>query len=898
MKLTYNSFRLDELGDLSISQQHEFETGDPAQRAKVTLRVRIDTFEPNHHDNRALLMAAREALQTQYATLKWEDDDAGKVWIDQTASVQSLDLPEDPSGWGAWQQAATIVFVYYEHPPTTTDYLKATFLSVVAGSTAVNLGDILLFNERYAARRFNDLRDQRSAMTGQIALSGIWKAPPTSSLADARNQLFAQHAALLAAVDAKSGTLTYKGSTYVVRVEDFNATINQALYSIEWTMTVGFTRFPDESAYSMAEYSAASRDDWENGDQTLSFSGRVMANSELAARTRLKDLRAVILAAYVYTEPQQLRAEATAQTVDGGVDGDAFTELSFSEEYRKRKGDVLSWTLRVSERTDNKTGTILTNYSGTVTASGVNAGNAYDRARAQAVKLGYDDVLTAGKGAFPISSSITWDQRRVQENGTAPSPVSAHYNGRGSSTDQRSPIEFVRLEFSYDYQDRLAGRRYVEINTEIARETFGLDTESVSGFVIADTFAVGDMAYTEVKAPYLAAHRLILNERTTKHTEKMQHLNNLGVWTTDAAVTDVDGVAHVGGLQQTRLDFSFQVHLPKAAGSNAIRYASNVSRNFLDLEKRTTFSGSVYSDSRASADTFLDAILAGLMANKGEGTNANPTGVPHAIESSRNEDRDFAPYITGLGSPPDGLLGTGSNYPRASALPGPGDSPIVPYGTFFMKLDFSETFSENITGDDAILTCELTQAIEYSGTRWVAAPIPKNSLTGAGGITIMQDCGVQQGRRSVRGNVVSASFETAMAWCKKQRFLRTGDFDGGTYAEPENIEVTYVFPPHQEGRRGTDPDAPDFAEDGGFADGSSNVRCFRLSFSFSEILPNYLMPGGTKLTPMASAGATISGPPPPPPAPAGIYNADDGLYYVPELHTGSGGDIVVTWVPA
>ena len=66
---------------------------------------------------------------------------------------------------------------------------------------------------------------------------------------------------------------------------------------------------------------------------------------------------------------------------------------------------------------------------------------------------------------------------------------------------------------------------------------------------------------------------------------------------------------------------------------------------------------------------------------------------------------------------------------------------------FFMKIDFSDTYSKTLTGDDAIVECELTQAIEYSGTRWVAQPLPRNAtgkvlkhvLTDDGGLDFVEE---------------------------------------------------------------------------------------------------------------------------------------------------------------
>ncbi|HVY71763.1 MAG TPA: hypothetical protein VHH73_17660, partial [Verrucomicrobiae bacterium] len=80
------------------------------------------------------------------------------------------------------------------------------------------------------------------------------------------------------------------------------------------------------------------------------------------------------------------------------------------------------------------------------------------------------------------------------------------------------------------------------------------------------------------------------------------------------------------------------------------------------------------------------------------------------------------------------------------------------------KLNFSAKFAGRIDLDDAILECECTETVTYSGTRWVSQPLPD-------GPDVVQDCGIQAGRRVVGGTVSASTRAIAEAWTKRKRLL-------------------------------------------------------------------------------------------------------------------------------
>jgi len=124
------------------------------------------------------------------------------------------------------------------------------------------------------------------------------------------------------------------------------------------------------------------------------------------------------------------------------------------------------------------------------------------------------------------------------------------------------------------------------------------------------------------------------------------------------------------------------------------------------------------------------------------------------------------------------------------------------------KLDFSASYVGAITGPSGVIEADLTEATEYSGTRWVVQPVPD-------GPSVVQDCGIEPGRRTVSGFCTAATSAAAITWAK----ARWTPTEGG-FATPPKIDVASMLLP----RIGT---------------GAGTVRLYKAAFTFAEILPNY-----------------------------------------------------------
>ncbi len=627
----------------------------------------------------------------------------------------------------------------------------ATFLRT-GGSSPVGLDNVRLWTLDYSRRDFNELRSQRQAAGGRIDASGTFKGDPSLSESARRTALIAQAVALEAEINHADGTLVYGAISKVVRVQNFRAEVNQAITGIDWSLTASYTNFPDEAGYATTEFSVTQRAGVEDGDAFLLFAGRILAPDETLARAKLTALRATVLAGYSYSIEQQLRQESSAASVYANgdktaglsahetVDGTTFTELTFSEEYRKRNASLVNWTLRTSAADDTASGLIATTYSGYVIASGSTVNNAYTAALAQAQTLGAGKESTVGGNAFLKRQQINWEKRQTQASNAE---------------------EFVRLEFSYEYQSKIAtGRAYLEVTSDSVVDPFGVNTESVSGFVVAVDFSTAQSIYlAQVRDAYNGLN--IRGERTSQ-AKVMAQIPG-GSFTT----------------QQIRLDFSFQIYTVKASGKISYRYGISITRDFLSLEKSTRVHGSVFAESKSAAETALDTLLAGLTPGS-------------QLRSERNEDREYT-----------------------------SDSADV-----FVKLDFDEAYVAALTGVSGLLEMKLSEKVQYSGPRWVVQPTLEDG-TGAGGYDVPQSVSKVSGNRRVEGYVSGADRTECEAWARLQRALLTGDADGGHYPQPPELDADFEFVPRI---------------DGIAAGSSANVRLYRVSFAYAEILPNYPEP--------------------------------------------------------
>ena len=729
------------------------------------------------------------------------------------------------------------------------DNQEAAFTKT-GNTEAVPLGNVRTWELAYQGRRFNDMRSQRQRAGGTLSASGTLAGDPADSLTDRRAALLAAQEAMLAEVNGADGTLTYGAFEQVVRVEELRANINQAITGIDWTMTANYSLFPNESGYATCEFTATPRTNNEDGEETLNVSGRILAPDETLARAKLAALLAKVAQQYGYAPGQAIRNDVKVVSVYANGDqtaglaamedqsddfkGTTFIELSFEQEYRRRVATLVSWTMQSASKSDCGSGLVMTTFTGTVTAGGA-IGPAYNAAVAKARWLAARGASQLGASAVKLSEQLTWDSRQVTAAGIE---------------------EGVRLAFAFEYQAKLgAGWSQVQLSTETNYTAIGVDTLAVSGAVVAMDEATARMLYqATVRGSYVTA--MVTEERVRTAVAQFQRpaemggstdlvmgqavtvpyqissngvpvdltgltvqFQWMGTWRAAVVVdapsgqvaaqlTAVDtgtagsyallfmvGAVNYGPLNYTvtptatpgtmvsqwlRLEYSFTVLLPGRAGPAAGRHSVTVSNDYLTLTRRTQIRGSVYAATLPEAGGFADAILAGITGS--------------VLKDERTQDLEWNGAIT---------------------------------TTKTLKLDFDAEAVDKITGLAGVLECHVSEAVKYSGTRWVVQPVPR-ATDGTGGVSIVQDGGLTEGGRTVRGSVTAASLAAAQDWAIQQRVLLGVDADGNGYRLPEEMETDYEFVPRTDGVA--------VVVDG---EGEINVRLWRVSFTFGEILPNY-----------------------------------------------------------
>jgi len=406
------------------------------------------------------------------------------------------------------------------------------------------------------------------------------------------------------------------------------------------------------------------------------------------------------------------------------------------------------------------TQTLLTTYAGTVTTTGPTPDAAYAVALARAQQLGANKEGKIDSTAFLLRSEITFEQRQVTQD---------------------SAVEMVRLTFSYEYQSKLgANRTYLEMTSTVNRETFGVDVETCSGFVAARDAATAQAVY-QAQIRELYDGRLIQSEQTgvvqSQNQSQVQSVST-GAGQQWSPTGGGPAASSAFNTQHLKFEFHLQVFTPKLTGEVGVKYAVEVTRDFLTLEMHTAVSGSCSALDRPTADTAVTALLKALAFGA-------------SVRSRRVEDRQTE-----------------------------GTTDVM------LKLDFEEEFIGRVVGQAGVNDMKLTERVVYSGTRWAVQNVPF-AVDGSGGVSIPQPSGIEPGSRTVTGSVTAATLATAQTWAMAQRALLTGDAQGNHFVQPEQWETDYEFVPRIDGvAKGT----------------GENVRLFRVNFTFTEILPLYPAP--------------------------------------------------------
>lgn len=683
MNLYYNGVALHDYGVVQILGKSTKRLPEDLPQYEVNnLRVRIESFEESYGDNAANIAAIRAALLTQQGTLRVNDEDTDNNYVEREVSVRDDDEPEEGRAplAGTSRQAIVIVFEWNDYG-VTANALGATYTPT--GGAAITLGQVHKMKHGYTSNLFDDMRAVRRRAPGQISLTGKITTPSTAGLSVRRADLQAKCSALLASITSKaSGTLAYADFSGVVKVASFEAELDQLVDCVNWSLTVTYTRYPNEADYEAAEITIVTISNQEDGTVLRQLTGTIAAPNKEAALAKLDSLRTAALASssgWVLKSSNYSDKNVSVES-DPVSDGDAFLELGFNESWQLGQAGILSTTVKISTVDDVK-GYVRRTYSGSVQASGLTLDAAYTAGAAKAAQLG------DGKHPLKLSSSIVRADHQVL------------------TTDQ----VIMTVEFAYEYQLK-GDRSYIEWHTERSLETFGRNTETVNGFIMAPTLSAAGAIYTATVRS-ATPDSLILSEKYP--TRNLEYISGV-----------------TGSSEDGRFDFSLTVHLDKAVSETSISYQLNPKSNLQTLEKITTVSGTVYAATQAAAEAFLATFLASLSIGTRFG------------ESSR----------------------TIQGQQGAKAV---GEDKV----TAFVQLDFSDTFIAILTGLAGVLETDVTEDIQYSGNRVIEQPLPDGpsviqvcGLTMAvrtvtGTVSATTEAGARNYARSIRTAMISAGVE-------------------------------------------------------------------------------------------------------------------------------------------
>lgn len=334
MNLTYNNVNLASLGTLRVlGRNTSREPAEAPQRERVVYRMRLDFFQQSFQNNFTQIQQFLAALATQNVNLLWQDDN-GTIYENRTVTAGSDELPEEVMAkGGTYWQGITFHFWFYNHNIISN--------CLNANCFGQDMGAVATWREGLRSTRFDELHPQRKFVGGTVTASGRYQADTTQPLASRQQALMAIKDQMIATLTPTAqGNLTFGTFNQVVRVVSFEASVNQPNNYIDWTLSVTFTRYPDEADYALFELRAQTRLAKPENITYLSLTGKIDGPSQSACTNRL----ALITAALVPSGYAQILSDITPTTVTSesdavlngfpSGDGTVFTSLQFNLEYR------------------------------------------------------------------------------------------------------------------------------------------------------------------------------------------------------------------------------------------------------------------------------------------------------------------------------------------------------------------------------------------------------------------------------------------------------------------------------------------------------------------------------------------------------------------------------------
>lgn len=837
-----------------VSESRRGEPSDSPIEWQTSLTVKFTIMESSagdYHDNRVVVKQIDDFVKANpQGRLEWVNAENAATYLNPSANpvgmpvtISSTSLPEDPNATGTFRMEYQVTFEYKEPIfETSTSRLTLSFQRVP--QPALTLQTVTKWKEDFSSSRFSPYHSVRSQTIGRITASGKYLTSPQYSLTLRRANLESLKRRWMNEMNGRDGLLKY-GSYFnnttgrTVKIDEFNADIDDAFESISWSFTASFVAFPNGASWAICEYDSNVTENKETGDIDLTFSGKIASSDYNTAIAKLAAMRSSLLESLGYTVSgimvgRTIKQNKTSRLVSSGpatagvsstgaadtyaanqddttANTPTFLELSFSEDYTRKSSTVLSWDVKTSDTEDIKSGQRTISYSGYVNAGGATYQAAYTTARAKAESLG---IKVAG-AAFP---EIKPYQFLVSSN------YSAEYKkNEGTGAYESSAQELVQLQFSFNYQ-RKTSRVYFEISSSDAIEYLGERTVSVSGSIIANTNTAAENLLYELTAEY-ATYGIRSLSKTQSQINIANAADDPGIDSGASPVAEVEQTILTSKYtrQYQKLDFGFQAVVPiTSLDFITLRFEIESSRDLVSLTNTTRISGMVFARSFEAAQVHI-----GFWDSKTPSYDMLPND-PADYTGKLKEWKDT---YAGSGSV------TGYSLSRVKEhLPG-GVGLRTPAVSAFDRsgFTFSITFEDRITGQTAILDCELNEQNTYTGYRQVEQMLPDQASE-------IQQCGKTCGSRTLSGSVTAATETAAMSWIKRlfssvavpTTSMHTidlpfySDATPTTYAQPPQTSTSFKWVP----RFFSSSDTADLER-------GEDCRVVVVSFTFSELIPDY-----------------------------------------------------------
>jgi hypothetical protein len=414
-----------------------------------------------------------------------------------------------------------------------------------------------------------------------------------------------------------------------------------------------------------------------SGEEALMLSGTIEADFRAIAQAKLDALRGAQQAAG--------RRITRFTTRDRAIDGfdvkssdDAWPgALAFTMEARKARPNGRI-TLRIDTQRDFRSGLRRT-YSGSATAP--------DAAAALTIARG----STTGETAMPTRSQETLDQ--------------------ASDIDTHTQLNFVKLDFSYDFEAASDGFIAGEFSTDWSLPLAGEWTATFAGHLIAPDEAAAESRLAILLTAFSTDPTLQLTKRLS------------------AIYLDADGTGNTTRTEFARVDFSATTRKP-ARTYAAVEYTDTTENDYTSMTQARDLSGTLWSDSRANADTALAEFLGSLLGA------VKPTRLRVA-----HSEMAWGPTTASA-------IGTGQ----------------------WSKAEFSASASIPLTGATGYDLLEASYTMERTGglNNTVITPIP------FGRPVVQTATGWHPGRVAIQASAKAVNLGTAKAWVQGKRSLAPG----------------------------------------------------------------------------------------------------------------------------